>query len=77
MSGACKFKPYQPQQQNDNKVEEPDNKKLETFLLASMAVVIVLIAWIHLLQPTSLGNIGVVIAVLVGVTLYSNNHSSH
>jgi cation transport ATPase len=60
MSGPCKFKPYQPQQQNDNKVEEPDKKILETLLLASMAVVIVLIAWMNLLQPTSLGNIGVV-----------------
>ncbi|MGC1931386.1 MAG: HAD-IC family P-type ATPase, partial [Candidatus Nitrosopolaris sp.] len=62
MSGACEFKPYQPQQQ----VEEPENKKLEIVRLVSMAVVIVLIAWIHLLQPTWLGNIVVVIAVLSG-----------
>ena len=66
MSGACEFKPYQPEQQNDNKVEEPENKKLEIVRLASMAVVIVLIAWLHLLQPTWLGNIVVVIAVLAG-----------
>ena len=66
MSGTCEFKPYQPQQQNDNKVEEPENKKLQILRLASMAVVIVVIAWMHLLQPTRLGNIGVVIAVLAG-----------
>jgi cation transport ATPase len=66
MSGACEFKPYQPQQQNDNKVEETENKKLEIIRLASMAVVIVLVAWLHLLQPRWLGNIVVVIAVLAG-----------
>ena len=66
MSGACEYKPYLPQQQNDIKVEEPENKKLEILRLASMAVVIVLIAWMHLLQPTWLGNIVVVIAVLAG-----------
>jgi hypothetical protein len=63
MSGACEFKPYQPQQQNDNKVEETENKKLEIIRLASMAVVIVLVAWLHLLQPRWLGNIVVVIAL--------------
>ena len=66
ISGACEFKPYQPPQQNDNKIEEPENKKLEIVRLASMAVVIVLIAWLHLLQPTWLGNTVVVIAVLAG-----------
>ncbi|MFY9868293.1 MAG: hypothetical protein WAK17_01100, partial [Candidatus Nitrosopolaris sp.] len=66
MSGACEYKTVPQQQQNDNKVEEPENKKLEIVRLAGMAVVILLIAWVHLLQPTWLGNIVVVIAVLVG-----------
>jgi heavy metal translocating P-type ATPase len=66
MSGACEFKPYQPEQQNDNNAEKPDNKKLEIVRLAGMATIIVLIAWMHLLQPTWLGNIVVVIAVLAG-----------
>jgi P-type Cu+ transporter len=63
MSGACEFK---PEQLNDNKVEEPENKKLEIVRLAGMATLIVVIAWMHLLQPTWLGNIVVVIAVLAG-----------
>jgi heavy metal translocating P-type ATPase len=62
MSGACEFKPYQ---QNE-KVEEPENKKLEIFRLAAMAIIIVAVAWMHLIQPTWLGNIVVVIAVLAG-----------
>ncbi|MGB6593525.1 MAG: hypothetical protein WBE68_18645, partial [Candidatus Nitrosopolaris sp.] len=66
MSGACEYKTVPQQQQNDNKVEEPENKKLEIVRLAGMAVVILLIAWVRLLQPTWLGNIVVVIAVLVG-----------
>jgi cation transport ATPase len=66
MSGACEFKPYQPEQQNHNNAEEPDNKKLEIVRLAGMATTIVLIAWMHILQPTWLGNIVVVIVVLAG-----------
>jgi len=62
MSGACEFK---PNQQNE-KVEEPENKKLEIVRLAAIATIIVAVAWMHLIQPTSLGNIVVVIAVLVG-----------
>ena len=63
MSGACEFK---QEQLNDNKVEEPENKKLEIIRLAGMATLIVVVAWMHLLQPTWLGNIVVVIAVLAG-----------
>jgi heavy metal translocating P-type ATPase len=66
MSGACEFKPYQPPQQADNNVEETENKKLEIVRLVGMATIIVVIAWMHLLQPTWLGNIVVVIAVLAG-----------
>jgi cation transport ATPase len=62
-SGACEFKPYHPNQQNE-KVSE--NKKLEIVRLAAMATIIVFIAWMHLLQLTWLGNIVVVIAVLAG-----------
>jgi cation transport ATPase len=62
MSGACEFK---PNQQNE-KVEEPENKKIEIVRLLAMAAIIVTVAWMHLLQPTWLGNIVVVIAVLVG-----------
>src|SRR5215469_17217583 len=65
MSGACEFKPYQPNQQNE-KAEEPENKKLEIVRLAGMATITVAVAWMHLLQPTWLGNIVVVIAVLAG-----------
>src|SRR5215469_8000502 len=65
MSGACEFKPYQPNQQNE-RAEEPENKKLEIVRLAGMATIIVVVAWMHLLQPTWLGNIVVVIAVLAG-----------
>ena len=66
MSEACEFKPYRPEQQNDNNDEEAQNKKLGIIRLAGMATIIVLIAWIHLLQPIWLGNIVVVIAVLAG-----------
>ena len=64
MSGACEFEPNPSQQQDD--VEEPENKKLEILRLAGMATIIVLIGWMHILQPTWLGNIVVVISVLVG-----------
>jgi cation transport ATPase len=62
MSGACEFK---SNQQNE-KVEEPENKKLEIFRLAAMAIIILAVAWMHLIQPTWLGNIVVVTAVLAG-----------
>src|SRR5215472_4049579 len=65
MSKACEFKPYQPNQQNE-RAEEPENKKLEIVRLAGMATIIVVVAWMHLLQPTWLGNIVVVIAVFAG-----------
>jgi heavy metal translocating P-type ATPase len=61
---ACEFEPNQSRQQDD--VEEPENKKLEILRLAGMATIIVLIGWMHLLQPTWLGNIVVVISVLAG-----------
>src|SRR5215467_13713277 len=59
------FKPYRPNQRNE-KPEESENKKLEIVRLAGMATIIVVVAWMHLLQPTWLGNIVVVIAVLAG-----------
>jgi cation transport ATPase len=62
MSGACEFK---LNQQSKNG-EEPVNKKLEIVRLAVMATIIVVVAWMHLLQPTWLGNIVVVTAVLAG-----------
>src|SRR5215469_17214688 len=62
MSGASEFK---PNQQNE-KVEEPENKKIEIVRLLGMATIIVAVAWMHFIQPTWLGNIVVVIAVLVG-----------
>src|SRR5215831_15530463 len=65
MSRACEFKPYQPNQRNE-KPEESENKKLEILRLAGMATIIVVIAWMHILQPKWLGNIVVVIAVLAG-----------
>ena len=65
MSGACEFKPHQPNQQN-KKAEELENKKLEIVRLTVMATIIVTVAWMHLLQPAWLGNIVVVIAVLAG-----------
>jgi heavy metal translocating P-type ATPase len=66
MSGACEFKPYRPNQRNE-KPEEPENKqKLEIVRLSVMAAIIVVVAWMHLLQPGWLGNIAVVIAVLAG-----------
>src|SRR5215472_14424322 len=65
MSKACEFKPYQPNQQNE-KAEEPENKKLEIVRLAVMATITVAVAWMHLLQPAWLGNIVVVIAVFAG-----------
>ena len=65
MSGACEFKPYQPNQQIQ-KAEEPENKKLEIVRLAIMATIIVVVARMQLLEPTWLGNIVVVIAVFAG-----------
>src|SRR5215467_7405852 len=65
MSGTCEFKPYQPNQQNE-KDEEPENKKIEIVRLLGMATIIVAVAWIHIIQPTWLGNVVVVIAVLAG-----------
>ena len=65
MSGTCEFEPYQPSQQTE-KAEEPENKKLKIIRLAVMATIIVVVAWMHLLQPAWLGNIVVVIAVLAG-----------
>ena len=65
MSGACEFKPYQPNQETE-KAEEPENRKLEIPRLAGMAVIIVIVAWMHLLQPAWLGNIVVVIGVFAG-----------
>src|SRR5215467_9894821 len=65
MSGACEFKPYQANQQTE-KDEESQNKRLEILRLAGMATIIVVVAWMHLLQPIWLGNIVVVITVLAG-----------
>src|SRR5215467_1282288 len=65
MSGACEFKHYQPNQENE-KAEEPQNNRLEIVRLAVMATIIVAIAWMHILQPAWVGNIVVVIAVLAG-----------
>jgi cation transport ATPase len=65
MSGACEFKPYQPNQHNEN-AEEPENKKLEIVRLAVMATIIVVVAWMHLLQPAWVENIIVVVAVFAG-----------
>jgi heavy metal translocating P-type ATPase len=65
MSGACEIRPYQPNQQNE-KAEEPENKRLEIVRLAVMATIIVAVAWMHLLQPAWIGNIIVVITVLAG-----------
>src|SRR5215472_516074 len=66
MSGVCEFKPYRPNQRNE-KPEEPENKqKLEIVRLSVMAAIIVVVAWMHLLQPGWLGNIAVVFAVLAG-----------
>src|SRR5215472_9469784 len=65
MSKACEFKPYQPNQQNE-RAEEPKNKRLELVRLTVMATITVVVAWMHLLQPTWLGNIVVVISVLAG-----------
>src|SRR5215467_1068706 len=59
------FKPYRPNQRNE-KPEESENKKLEILRLAGMATIIVVVAWMHLLQPIWLGNIVVVITVLAG-----------
>ena len=63
MSGACKFN---PKQLNGNKIEETENKKLEIIRLAGMTTLIVVIAWMHILQPEWVENIVVVIAVFVG-----------
>ena len=65
ISGACEFKPYQPNQHNE-KAEEPENKKLEIVRLAVMATIIVVVAWMHLLQPAWVENIIVVVAVFAG-----------
>jgi len=65
MSRACEFKPYQPNQRNE-KPEESENKKLEILRLAGMATIIVVVAWMHILQPAWVGNIVVFIAVLAG-----------
>src|SRR5215469_18501867 len=65
MSGACEFKPYQPNRQTE-KDEESRNKRLEIVRLAVMATIIVAIAWMNLLQPAWVGNIVVVIAVFAG-----------
>jgi len=62
MSGACEFK---PNQQNE-KGEEPENKRIETIRLLVMATIVVVVAWMHLIQPRWLGNTVVVIAVLTG-----------
>jgi heavy metal translocating P-type ATPase len=64
VSGACEFEPNQSRRQDE--VEEPENKNLEILRLAGMATIIVLIGWMHLLQPTWLGNIVVIISVLIG-----------
>jgi cation transport ATPase len=65
MSGACEFKPYQQNEQTEN-AEQPENKRLEIVRLAIMATIIVIVAWMHLLQPAWLGNIVVVVAVFAG-----------
>ena len=64
MSGACEFEPNHSRRHDE--IDEPENKKLEILRLAGMATIIVLIGWMHILQPTWLGNFVVVISVLVG-----------
>ena len=57
MSGACEFK---PNQQNE-KGEEPENKRIEIIRLLVMATIVVVVAWMHLIQPRWLGNTVVVL----------------
>lgn len=64
MSGACEFEPNHSRRHDE--IDESENKKLEILRLAGMATIIVLIGWMHILQPTWLGNFVVVISVLVG-----------
>jgi len=66
MSGACEFKLNQLKQQRYNRIEEEENKNIEILRLAVIATIIVLVAWMHILQPIWIGSVIVVVAVLVG-----------
>jgi cation transport ATPase len=67
MSGACEFISNQLKQENYNSIEEQEeDKKIEILRLAAIATIIVLVAWMHLLQPVWVGSVVVVVAVLVG-----------
>ena len=78
MSGACEYKPHRKEQEEIiEREQEQKIKKIEILRLAGIAIVMIFVAWMHLLQPTWLANIVVAIAVIVcGYPLYRESLSA-
>jgi heavy metal translocating P-type ATPase len=78
MLGACEYKPYRKEQEEIiERKQEQKIKKIEILRLAGIAIVMIFVAWMHLLQPTWLANIVVAIAVIVcGYPLYRESLSA-
>lgn len=78
MSGACEYKPYRKEQEEIiERKQEQKIKKIEILRLTGIAIVMIFVAWMHLLQPTYLANIVVTIAVIVcGYPLYRESLSA-
>lgn len=62
MSGACEYIPPKQEQY----LEDSENKRLEVIRLIAMALVVILIAWLHVLPSQWISNTIIVVAVIVG-----------
>ena len=78
MSGACEYKPHcKERAETIEREQEQKIKKIEISRLTGIAIVMIFVAWMHLLQPTWLANIVVVITVIVcGYPLYRESFSA-
>lgn len=77
MSGACEYKSSYKKKEEIIEEQEQKIKKIEIFRLTGIAIVMIFVAWMHLLQPTYLANIVVTIAVIVcGYPLYRESLSA-
>ncbi len=62
MSGACEYTPPKQEQH----LEKLENKKIEVFRLIAMAVVVIFIAWLHLLSFPWISSTIIIAAVIFG-----------
>ena len=77
MSGACEYTSNYRKKEDVIEEHEKKNEKIEILRLAGIAMVMIFVAWLHILQPKWLENIIIVSVVIVcGYPLYRESLSS-